>query len=85
LKASVVHSIIEALAGSERVALSIARLLSSMGFDVELIIVSGSKDLLHSFSREIEGVKIRMLSLENAWAGYISETRYIHSISKDRC
>ena len=62
MKAAVVHSIIEALAGSERVALSIARLLSSMGFDVELILVSGSKDLLHNFSREIEGVKIRMLS-----------------------
>lgn|GEM_PF-2250941 len=46
MKAAVVHSIIEALAGSEKVALSIARLLSSMGFDVELIIVSGSKDLL---------------------------------------
>lgn len=40
MKATVVHGVIEAIAGSERVAISIASLLRDLGFDVELLLFS---------------------------------------------
>lgn len=62
MRAAVIHGVMETLAGSERVAISIVRALASMGFDVDLLMASGSPKDFMNMLKDIGKVSIRTLS-----------------------